>query len=164
MQVDLKDEERQECEVWKDILGYEGKYQVSNCGRVKSRERFHNISIKGTNTARHQNERILKSWKRDRYLLVDLWDNGKRDTRSIHALVYETFKGQPKNGFFIHHKDRNKTNNHIDNLEVMSCLEHNQEHHRGQSPWNKGKKMPPEVHIKVWQTRRNKENQKWTTI
>ena len=145
-------------EVWKDIKGYEGKYQVSNFGRVKSKERKHRITIKGTPTFRHQKERMLKPWKRDKYLLVDLWDNGRRDIRSIHVLVYENFNDCSCSGLIVLHKDKNKNNNYLSNLECLTILQHNRFHFNGHTPWNKGKKMPPEVHQKVWATRRAKNN------
>ncbi|MBP5698848.1 MAG: HNH endonuclease, partial [Alphaproteobacteria bacterium] len=77
-------------EVWKDIKGYEGLYQVSNIGRVKSLERKHKIILHGKECLRHQKERIMKQWKRSVYWLVDLWKDGKRDIRSVHHLVFET--------------------------------------------------------------------------
>lgn len=153
-EIELKDDERQACEVWKDIKGYEGLYQVSNLGRVKSLERYHQIKIKGKECLRHQKERIMKQWKRSSYWLVDLWDKGKRDIRSIHHLVFETFNDRQIGGFFVHHKDENKDNNCVDNLELMSVLEHNRHHHGGKPSWNKGLKMPSEIFVKMWKTRR----------
>ena len=144
-------------EIWKDILGYEGKYQVSNKGRVKSVKRERHCRIKGNIIATMSvPEKILKPWKRSCYLLVDLWNNSKRDIRSIHVLVYETFVNKIKNGMMIHHKDENKLNNSVDNLEMLSCKTHNKIHHGGKPSWNKGKKMPPETYKKMWETRRLK--------
>lgn len=142
-----------EIEEWKDIKGYEGLYQVSNFGRVKSLERKHKTKIKGKECLRRQKERILKQWKRSTYLLVDLWNEGKRDIRSVHHLVFEAFNNRQIGGFFVHHKDENKYNNRADNLELMSVLEHNRHHVCGREPWNKGLKMPPEVFIKMSKTK-----------
>ena len=58
--------------IWKDVKDYEGLYQVSDSGLVRS------------------HKKILKQWKRSKYLLVDLWKNGIRDVRSVHVLIYET--------------------------------------------------------------------------
>ena len=149
-------------EIWKDIKGYEGKYQVSNLGRVKSvkRKRFSRVQG-GTIAVMTVPERILKQWKRSTYLLVDLWKNTKRDVRSVHWLVYEAFVGKIKKGMMIHHKDENKYNNTPENLKMVSCLTHNRIHFCGKAPWNKGKKMPPEISKKMWETRRrNKECKK----
>ena len=152
--IELSDNERQPCEVWKDIKGYEGLYQVSNTGRVKSLERKHNIVLHGKSCLRHQAERILKQWKRSTYLLVDLWKDGKRDIRSVHHLVFDAFNEKNIDGYFVHHKDENKFNNNVDNLELMSVLEHNRLHFCGKPSWNKGLKMPSEIFEKMWETRR----------
>lgn len=144
-----------EKEIWKDIVGYEGKYQVSNKGRVKSLERKRNCRVQNGVLAEMKiPERILKQWKRSSYLLVDLWKCSKRDVRSVHILVYEGFVGKIEEGMMIHHKDENKFNNNADNLEMVSYKTHNKIHHGGKNPWNKGIKMPPEVYKKMWETRR----------
>lgn len=145
-------------EIWKDVAGYEGKYQVSNKGRVKSveRKRFSRVHG-GTIAVMTVPEKILKQWKRSTYLLVDLWRESKRDIRSVHWLVYEAFVGNTKKGMMIHHKDENKYNNTPENLEMVSCLTHNRIHFCGKAPWNKGKKMPPEISKKMWETRRRNQ-------
>lgn len=142
-------------EIWQDIRGYEGKYQVSNLGRVKSVKRKRNCRVNGgTIAVMNVPERILKQWKRQTYLLVDLWKDKKRDVRSVHIIVYEAFVGKIGKNMTIHHKDRNKYNNIPENLEMLTCQTHNRLHHLGRTPWNKGKKMPPEVLKKAWATRR----------
>ena len=144
-------------EIWKDIIGYEGKYQVSNLGRVKSLKRHRRCRVHGGTVAvMVVPEKILKQWKRSSYFLVDLWKDTKRDVRSVHVLVYEAFVDKIKDKMMIHHKDENKFNNVPENLEMISCLTHNRIHHGGKPSWNKGKKMPPEVYKKMWTTRRLK--------
>ena len=115
--------------MWKDIAGYEGRYQISDTGIVKSCEHYHPTIIKGTPVLRHRKEQLLKQWKRSNYLLVDLWKDGERDVRSIHILVYETFIGPIPKGYMVHHKDHDKFNNCVDNLEIMTAKEHNNHHH-----------------------------------
>lgn len=145
-------------EEWRDIRGYEGKYKISNCGKVKSVARKRICRVNGgTMAVMSVPERTLKQWKRSSYFLVDLWNESKRDVRSIHYLVYEAFVGDIKDGMMIHHKDENKYNNTPENLEMVSCLTHNRIHHGGKPSWNKGKKMPPEVYVKMWETRRRKQ-------
>lgn len=145
-------------EIWKDIKGYEGKYQVSNRGRVKSLQRKKECRVNGgTIAVITVPERILKQWRRSNYLLVDLWDNKKRDVRSVHHLVFEAFIGKIEESMMIHHKDENKFNNSVENLEMLSCQTHNRIHHCGRPSWNKGKRMPPEVHKKAWETRRKRK-------
>ena len=91
-------------EVWKDIKGYEGTYQVSSYGRVKS--------------LKYGKERILKSRVNSYgYLHLNLCKNGKSYNKKIHRLIAEAFIPNPKNLPEINHKDENKLNNNIDNLE-----------------------------------------------
>lgn len=148
-----------EQEQWRDIKGYEGLYQVSNTGRVRSVERTRQCRVNGGTIATMRvPAKILKQWKRSSYLLVDLWKDSKRDVRSVHVLAYEAFVGPVEKGLMIHHKDHNKFNNNYNNLMMMSYDTHNKLHHAGKSSWNKGLKMSPEVHKKVWETRRKNQN------
>lgn len=101
-------------EVWKDIAGYEGLYQVSNFGRVRSLERVVQHMHSGKLTLPSK----LKEPSFDgRYLFVVLSKDGKRKQFSIHRLVAETFIPNPDGLPCVNHKDENKTNNHVDNLE-----------------------------------------------
>lgn len=94
-------------EVWKDIAGYENLYQVSNIGRIKSLPR-------DTKNQYAFQERILKqSFDKYGYLVVGL--SGK--TYKVHRLVAEAFLTKIKGKDIINHKDGNKTNNCINNLE-----------------------------------------------
>lgn len=145
---------------YKDIAGYEGRYYVSDAGEVFAYASQHWTMGRFGMMLRHTKARQLKPWKRSTYLLVDLWKDGKRDVRSVHYLVWETFNDMKvPNGCVIHHKDHNKYNNSLDNLQMMSMLEHNRLHCCGRTSWNKGKKMPPEVYQKMWETRRRKQQQ-----
>ena len=94
-------------EIWRDIKNYEGLYQVSNLGRVKSLNYRH--------TGREQ---ILKPIKYNNdYLRINLWKNNKMKTHTIHRIVAQTFLDNPNNYPCINHIDENKTNNNITNLE-----------------------------------------------
>lgn len=96
-----------EQEIWKDIAGYEGKYQVSSFGRVKS-----------LNYRRTGREQILETHKNTYgYLMVSLWKNGKCKQSLVHRLVASAFIPNPDNLPEINHKDENKENNRVDNLE-----------------------------------------------
>ena len=98
-------------EIWKDIEGYEGLYQVSNKGRIKSLNR---IDSRG----RKVNEKILSSKPNNKgYLRVHLYKNGKRKPFSVHRLVAIAFIPNPNNLLEVNHKDENKENNTVDNLE-----------------------------------------------
>lgn len=99
-------------ETWKDIKGYEGIYQVSNLGKVRSFSRKY---------ANYGNEaKILKGLNNKGYLRVSLSKNGKCKMFSIHRLVAETFIPNPNNYSCVNHKDENPLNNNVKNLEWCS--------------------------------------------
>ena len=137
--------------IWKDIAGYEGVYQVSDTGLVKSLESYRPTTLKGKPTVRHIPERILKPWRRSSYYLVDLWKNGVRDVRSIHVLVYETFVGPVLDNEVVHHIDEDKFNNNLNNLQKLTYSEHNTLHPR--KIWNKGIHPDKAIFQKMWDTR-----------
>lgn len=101
-------------EIWKDIEEYEGLYQVSNLGNVKSLER---TRISKCGSIANVKERILKPANNRGYLMVVLCKNGKLKTYSIHRLVAQAFLDNPNNYEQINHIDEDKTNNNVSNLE-----------------------------------------------
>lgn len=108
-------------EMWKDIEGYEGMYQVSSEGRIKSVER--DIICKN-GAKKHMKERILKGGlDRYGYPHVGLCDGNKRKIFLVHRLVAEAFITNPDNKPQVNHKDEVKTNNCVDNLEWMTNKE-----------------------------------------
>ena len=113
-------------EIWKDIKGYEGLYQVSNLGRIKrlKHKRFDRNQILP--------ERLVKvSYpKNNWYPYVSLCKNGKYVSKCIHRLVASAFIPNPNNYPVINHKDGNKQNNAIDNLEWCSYSHNNKEAYR----------------------------------
>ncbi len=104
-------------EVWKDVVGYEGYYQVSNLGRVKS------LQTKAYSHAKKcaipvMREKILKPFPdTDKYLMIDLKKDGNRNCQKVHRLVAKAFITNPDNLPQVNHKDENKQNNCVDNLE-----------------------------------------------
>lgn len=104
-------------ETWKDIPNYEGLYQVSNLGRVKSLKRF-----KNNHGAKQLVEEKIKSVEMSNsgYLQVCLYKNGKGNLKYIHKLVANTFLENPNNYPCINHKDENKANNKLSNLEFCN--------------------------------------------
>ena len=91
-------------EIWKDKKDYEGHYQVSNCGRVKS--------------IKFGKERILKLiTDKCGYLKVNLYKNNIKKEYFVHRLVAEAFIPNTENLPEVNHKDENKLNNNAENLE-----------------------------------------------
>lgn len=101
-------------ENWKDIKGYEGLYQVSDCGRVKSLGRKKGGGI---------SDRYIGNENKQGYVTVGLSKDGRVKNWQVHRLVYETFVGKIPNGMVINHKDENPSNNRIGNLEVYTSKE-----------------------------------------
>lgn len=95
-------------EEWRDAVGYEGLYKVSNTGKVLSMNYF---------GAKGRVEQLLPSIDRYGYPQVILSRYGERKTYKIHRLVALAFIPNTNNLPCINHKDENKQNNHVDNLE-----------------------------------------------
>jgi len=115
-------------EEWKDIPGYEGMYQISSFGRVKSLAR--NMPHKTYGTW-HVKERILKPFwsgeKSSQYLAVFLHSgSGNQKVFRIHRLVAENFIAKETGKDFVNHKDCDRGNNNVDNLEWVTAKENAQ--------------------------------------
>lgn len=97
-------------EIWKDVIGYEGLYQVSNLGKIK-RVMFTNGKYS------FKKERLLNKFLINGYEKVELNKNGIGKPKFIHRLVAEAFIPNPENKLQVNHIDGNKQNNCISNLE-----------------------------------------------
>lgn len=97
-------------EIWKDIKGYEGLYQVSNLGRIKS-------------FLKNKQGQVLNCSPNTKgYLQFRLRKNGVSKVTRVHRIVAETFIDNPNNYTQVNHKDENKLNNNINNLEWCDCI------------------------------------------
>lgn len=94
----------------KDVKGYEGLYAITSCGKVWS----------------YKNKKFLKPgiYKKG-YLYVNLWKDGGFKTKQIHRLVAEAYIPNPDNLPQVNHKDENKANNCLQNLEWCDCKYNN---------------------------------------
>lgn len=113
-------------EIWRDIPNYEGKYQVSILGRVRSIDRKVYRNDKHSGCLHSVNGRILKPMSFGRgYLAVNLYKNNHRKLITIHRLVAITFIPNTNNYQQVNHIDENKHNNCVNNLEWCNCQYNN---------------------------------------
>ena len=95
-------------EIWKDVPNYEGLYQVSNLGNVKSVRRNRLLTLKSNGKG---------------YLCIQLWSNGFFETFKVHQLVAMAFLGHVRCGhkFVVNHKNFIRTDNRLENIEVVTA-------------------------------------------
>lgn len=111
-------EKKIKCEIWNDIPGYEGLYEVSNMGRVKSVSHEINITWNGKTVIKPIKEKIIALRKQNGgYLIANLSVGGKRKECTVHRLVAKAFISNPNNLEEVNHIDGNKENNSVENLE-----------------------------------------------
>ena len=106
-----------ENEIWKDVLGYEGIYQCSSLGRVKSLSRI--------DKSGHNRKEIIRKLHSDEfgYLRVPLYKDGKCKNKQVHRLVWETFNGKIPEDMQVNHINEIKSDNRLSNLNLMTCKE-----------------------------------------
>lgn len=108
-----------EGEVWKDINGYEGLYQISNRGRIKGLEKEITLLTAHKRKLIPMRKSYIKKARMNRYgyYQVSLWKNGTSHVFTIHRLVATMFIPNPQKLPCVNHKDERKTNNNVENLE-----------------------------------------------
>lgn len=114
-------------EIWKDITGYEGYYQVSNKGRVKRLERYVDRHAYGIVHKKFYKEHIMKPTISSGYYIVGLCKNCIVKTQQIHRLVASAFIDNPLNKEQVNHKNGIRNDNRVENLEWVTNTE-NQQH------------------------------------
>lgn len=101
-------------EIWIDIAGYEGLYQVSNWGRIKSLKKY-----------RSKKEQIMVQQIKKGYYTIRLSKHSKKKDYVVHRLIAQAFIPNPNNLPQVNHKDENKLNNKIENLEWCTVTYNN---------------------------------------
>lgn len=147
-------------EVWKQIKGFEGLYEISNCGRVKSLARSW---ISGKGLVRTKPDTILKSrLNHSGYLYVVLSKVGKQKSKTIHAICWDNLGDKPRNCKIHHvdHIDNQKTNNRIDNLQLLTARENAVKYHKTQKRSSKFTGVYWNKRLKKWKAQINQNNNK----
>lgn len=113
---------------WEPVKDYEGLYEVSNDGQVKSLERrIHYTLPSGKESSRLCREKVLKQYEGDRYAKVALYDENGGVTTLVHRLVAEAFCDNPESKPEVNHINGDKLDNRAENLEWVTSQE-NYEH------------------------------------
>lgn len=130
-------------ELWKPVVGFEGFYEVSDHGRVRSVDRVvaHKTGGRLTLKGRLMVGTRLNAGK---YPLVNLWKDGRQHPRYVHSLVLEAFVGPRPEGFDACHQDGSRDNNHVANLRwdtrkanLADAFTHGTFLHGEKAPWSK---------------------------
>jgi len=123
-----------EGEIFKDISEYNGDYQVSNLGRIKSFKKWRGTDI-----------RILSQNEDSHgYLQINLYKNGRKKPKRVHHVLFETFNNYKlKKDEVIHHIDKNPLNNDLNNFQLMADSDHKSFHNSGENHYDAfGKNNP----------------------
>lgn len=105
-------------EEWRPVVGYEGSYEISTFGRVKGY---------GRKNKKDKTKILKQNLKPTGYLYVELHKELKQSSKRVHRLVMIAFVENPENKPYVNHKDCNKSNNNLRNIE-WSTIKENAEH------------------------------------
>lgn len=128
-------------EIFVSVEGYEGRYEISNYGRIKSMKRKYK-RYNGYKICEYENkEKILScSYNKKGYITISLYKNGNTKTYMVHRLVASHFLEKEQDDDVVNHIDCNKGNPRIDNLEYCS-EDYNRQHARINDLLYKGRKI-----------------------
>lgn len=110
-------------EIWKDIPGYEGEYQASDRGRIRSKDKIIKSSCRNGGSRLRQGKILKLNKKKDGYLDACLSKDGVVKTHKAHRLIAMAFLERPEGKNYINHKNLNKTDNRVTNLEWVTASE-----------------------------------------
>lgn len=134
-------------EEWKDIAEYEGYYQISNLGNVRSLDRV--VNYTNGRIAKYKGQKVAMNNRPNGYRKVNLYKDHKMKNLAVHRLVAETFIPNPNNYPSVNHKDENKTNNHVDNLEWCTSA-YNSNYGTAKQRWSSKNSTPVKgTHVKT---------------
>lgn len=114
-------------EIWKNVIGFENLYEVSNLGNVKrcggyeTGHKRHGL----TDTKYYRKEHILKQQSKRGYMVVSLYNNGSVKQLLVHRLVWEAFNGPIPKDMEINHLSEDKTDNRLENLSLVTHAQNN---------------------------------------
>lgn len=129
---------------WKSMKNYEGYYEISENGQIRSLKRTHETRGRFGLMQRKCGGIVLKAHVSTRgYMMLELNKDKEIKKILIHRAVYENFVGPLDAQLLVHHKDHDKINNHYKNLVQIDVTEHNNIHSK--PAWNKGIKNPKEM-------------------
>ena len=127
-------------EIWKPILETDGKYEISNCGNVRTVDRYAKVCGGGMRFIKGEMRKPIVC--SNGYLELQAYVNGKRKIFMIHRLVAQYFITNPNDYPEVNHKDENPKNNHVDNLEWCTPKYNCNYGTRNQRCWEKVIKKP----------------------
>lgn len=117
--------DQQTSEKWRAVVGFEGLYEVSVAGHVRRVGRAARNG-KGRGGGAHVGRVLKQQTRRNSYLSVQLWSEGKYASRLVHCLVAAAFIGPKPPGMDVNHRDGDKSRNAIENLEYLTRSQNNQ--------------------------------------
>ncbi len=127
-------------DIWVPVLGYEGYYEVSNTGKVRSLPRL--LRRADGHFSKHKGRELNPSVGRTGYLFVNLSANGVAVTKYVHVIVWVAFYGAVPYWLEINHEDGIKANCHIDNLDLTTpkgntrhAMQHGLKRHAPNGKW-----------------------------